>query len=556
MLADSTFSHETRSKNISAMATVPLDLLVVGAGITGAGIARDAAMRGIRTAVIDKGDFASGTSSHSSRLVHGGLRYLEHRQFRLVFEASRERRVLLRIAPHLVWPRSFLFPIHEGSRVSRLKLAAGLWLYDLLAMFRNVHRHKLLSRTAMKRAEPRLKERGLKGGARYYDAQCDDARLTLATIRSAHRHGALAANYVQAEQLDFADGKVRGALVTDLVTGQEHSLHAQVVVNATGPWSDQIRSQEGSKPALRPTKGVHIVVPRHRIGNEEALTITSPIDGRVMFIIPWGEFAYVGTTDTDCLHVPEETYPDAEDVVYLLRSANALFPDARLAPSDVMATWSGLRPLLAPDDPRDPSSVSREHRILESPSGLISIIGGKLTTFRVMAAETVDTVSQRLHESDGRPVAATAATDEEPLPGGESHDLEVIAREAEREGLPRDTAEHLVRAYGAETAAVVRLAQGSSALAKPVAPNHPALLAELVHAMRREMAITLGDLLIRRTHLFYETADHAIGQLSTVADLAASEMGWDQDRAAAERAAYETEVELSMAFRSELESLE
>jgi len=556
MHADSTFSHETRSKNISAMATVPLDLLVIGAGITGAGIARDAAMRGIRTAVIDKGDFASGTSSHSSRLVHGGLRYLEHRQFGLVFEASRERRVLLRIAPHLVWPRSFLFPIHEGSRVSRLKLAAGLWLYDLLAMFRNVHRHKVLSRTAMKRAEPRLKERGLKGGARYYDAQCDDARLTLATIRSAHRHGALAANYVQAEQLDFADGKVRGALVTDLVTGQEHPVHAQVVVNATGPWSDQIRSQEGSKPALRPTKGVHIVVPRHRIGSEEALTITSPIDGRVMFIIPWGEFAYVGTTDTDCLHVPEETYADADDVVYLLRSANALFPDARLAPSDVMATWSGLRPLLAPDDPRDPSSVSREHRILESPSGLISIVGGKLTTFRVMAAETVDTVSQRLHESDGRPVAAAAATDEEPLPGGESHDLEVIAREAEREGLPRDTAEHLVRAYGAETAAVVRLAQGDSALAKPVAPDHPALLAELVYAMRREMAITLGDLLIRRTHLFYETTDHAIGQLSTVADLAASEMGWAQDRAAAELAAYETEVELTMAFRAELDSLE
>jgi len=554
---DSTFSHETRSKNIAAMATGPIDLLVIGAGITGAGIARDAAMRGFRTAVIDKGDFASGTSSHSSRLVHGGLRYLEHRQFRLVFEASRERRVLLKIAPHLVWPRSFLFPVHEGARISRLKLAAGLWLYDILAMFRNVQRHKMLGRAAMRRAEPRLKERGLKGGARYYDAQCDDARLTLATIRSAHRHGALAANYVQAEHLDIADGKVRGAVVTDLVTGQEVTFHAQTVVNATGPWSDQIRSQEGSKAALRPTKGVHIAVPRHRIGNQEALTITSPIDGRVMFIIPWGgELSYVGTTDTDCLHVPEETYAEAEDVVYLLRSANALFPDARLNPQDVIATWSGLRPLLAPEDSRDPSSVSREHRILESPSGLISIIGGKLTTFRVMAAETVDLVSQRLRVTDGRPVASRPATDKEPLPGGESHDLEVIAREAEHEGFPSDTAQHLVRAYGAETAAVVRLAQGNPVLAKPVVPNHPALLAELVHAMRREMAITLGDLLIRRTHLFYETSDHAVGQLSKVADLAAAEMGWDEERKAAELAAYRNEVELSMAFRTDLHSLE
>jgi glycerol-3-phosphate dehydrogenase len=211
------------------MATGPIDLLVIGAGITGAGIARDAAMRGIRTAVIDKGDFASGTSSHSSRLVHGGLRYLEHRHFGLVFEASRERHVLLKIAPHLVWPQSFLFPIHEGARVSRLKLAAGLWLYDVLAIFRNVRRHRVLTRKAMKRAEPRLKDRGLKGGARYYDAQCDDARLTLATVRSAHRHGALAANYLEVEQLDIADGRVRGAVVTDLVTGRECTLHAQIV---------------------------------------------------------------------------------------------------------------------------------------------------------------------------------------------------------------------------------------------------------------------------------------------------------------------------------------
>ena len=205
------------------MAEEPVDLLVIGGGVTGAGIARDAAMRGIRTALIDKGDFGSGTSSRSSRLVHGGLRYLEHGHFRLVFESSRERRVLRKIAPHLVWPRSFLFPVYPGGRVSRWKLEAGLWLYDLLALFRNVRRHRMLSKRAMLRAEPGLRSRGLTGGARYFDAQCDDARLALANARDAHRHGASVANYAAVERLEIADGRVRGAHVTDLVTGTEHA---------------------------------------------------------------------------------------------------------------------------------------------------------------------------------------------------------------------------------------------------------------------------------------------------------------------------------------------
>ncbi len=538
------------------MAIEPVDLLVIGAGITGAGIARDAAMRGIRTALVDKGDFGSGTSSRSSRLVHGGLRYLEHGHLGLVFEASRERSILLRIAPHLVWPRSFIFPIHKGARVPRWKLAAGLWLYDLLAMFRNVQRHRWLGKRAMRSAEPRLKDRGLKGGARYYDAQCDDARLTLATVRSAHRHGALTANYVQVNRVDLADGRARGASVTDLVSGTECAIHARVVVNATGPWSDRFRAQEGEAPALRPTKGVHVVVPRHRIGNREALTITSPIDGRVMFIIPWGELSYIGTTDTDCDTPPDETYASGEDVVYLLRSANALFPDARLTPSDVVAAWAGLRPLLAPEDPKDPSSVSREHRILESPSGLLSIVGGKLTTYRVMASHTVDRVAARLHELDGRPVPPAAETSREPLPGGETHDLDVLIEEAEREGFSRNVAEHLVCAYGSETAAVIRLAQSDPALAKPVVPGHPAVMAEIVHATRREMAITLGDLLIRRTHLFYEASDHALDQIPLVADVAAAEMGWDEERKAAELATYRDHVDRNMTFRRELGSHE
>lgn len=534
------------------MGTEPLDILVIGAGITGAGIARDAAMRGMRTALVDKGDFASGTSSHSSRLIHGGLRYLEHRFFRLVFEASRERHILLGIAPHLVRPRSFLFPVHEGARVGRWMLEAGLWLYDVLALFRNVQRHQMLGKRAMLRAEPGLRSRDLRGGARYWDAQCDDARLTLANVRDAARHGALTANYALVERLETAAGKTRGAQVTDLVTGASYPLRAHVVVNATGPWSDDVRASVDGQPALLTSKGSHVMVPRQRVGNHEAITMTSPIDGRVMFIIPWGEMTYVGTTETATDEGPDDVRASGNDVVYLLRSANAMFPEARLTPADVVATWSGLRPLLRPTGDGEPGSASREHKILESPTGLLSIVGGKLTTYRVMAQQMVDRVAKRLHEMDGRPVPARAATDREPLPGGEARDLDVLLRDAEAQGFSRAVAEHLVFTYGSEAAAVIRLAEGDPALREPVVEGHPAIKAELIHAARREMALTLGDLLIRRTHVFYEARGHGMAEAAGLVDLVGAEMQWDAARKAAELAAYLAEVQRCEAFRDEL----
>ncbi len=534
------------------MAADPVDLLVVGGGITGAGIARDAAMRGFRTALVDKGDFGSGTSGRSSRLIHGGLRYLEQGGWRLVMEASRERRTLLSIAPHLVWPRSFLFPIHAGGRLPLWKLAAGLWVYDLLALFRNVRPHRVLSKRALRRAEPSLRSHDLKGGARYFDAQCDDTRLTLATIRAAHEHGAMVANYAVAERLAMADGKVRGAHVVDQLSRQTFTVRALVVVNATGPWSDQVRGSDGLPSLLRRTKGAHVAVPRARLGNHEAIAVLSPIDGRVMFILPWGTLSYIGTTDTDTTEEPDVVRATAEDVIYLLRSANAYYPEARLQPSDVVSTWAGLRPLLRADDSASPSAVSREHRIVDSPSGLISIVGGKLTTYRVMAAEVVDHVARRLHELDGRPLPSRAPTDRESLPGGAAHDLAVLARDIEREGFTSEVAEHLVRCYGSEAPAVARLARSDIALKRPIVPGHPALRAELLHAIRREMAVTLGDLLVRRTHVFYETSGHAVAEAPELVELAARELNWDAARKAVELTAYLKEVERSIAFLSEL----
>jgi glycerol-3-phosphate dehydrogenase len=534
------------------MAADPVDLLVVGGGITGAGIARDAAMRGLRTALVDKSDFGSGTSGRSSRLIHGGLRYLERGGWRLVLEASRERRTLLSIAPHLVWPRSFLFPIHAGGRLPLWKLAAGLWLYDLLALFRNVRVHRVLSKRALRRAEPSLRSHDLKGGARYYDAQCDDTRLTLANIRSAHEHGAMVANYATVDRLAVADGTMRGAHIVDQLRRQSFTVRALAVVNATGPWSDEVRGSDGPPPLLRRTKGAHVAVPRSRLGNHEAIAMTSPIDGRVMFILPWGDLSYIGTTDTDTTEGPDTVRATAEDVIYLLRSANAYYPEARLQTADVVSTWAGVRPLLRADDSASPSAVSREHRIVDSPSGLISIVGGKLTTYRVMAAQVVDHVARRLQRLDGRPLSARASTDKEPLPGGAAHDLAFLGQDIEREGFTGEVAGHLVRQYGSEAPAVARLAKSDAALRRPIVPGHPALRAELVHAIRREMAVTLSDLLVRRTHVFYETPGHAVAEAPELVELAAQELHWDAARKATELTAYLKEVERSIAFLSEL----
>jgi len=547
------FSYTVRTAALAEVATEPVDLLVVGAGITGAGIARDAAKRGLRSALLDKGDFGSGTSSHSSRLIHGGLRYLEHGHLRLVFEASRERRILLRIAPHLVWARSFIVPVHRGARVPLWKLAAGLLLYDLLASFRNVRSHEMLGKRALRRAEPGLRSGGLRGGGRYYDAQCDDVRLTLANVRDAHRHGAFVANYVRVDRLEIADGRVGGAHVTDLTTGAEHLIRARVVVNATGPWSDAFRGEDGDQPALCLSKGAHVIVPRWRLGNNEALTLTSPIDGRVVFVVPLGDFSYIGTTETTDDIDPDRIHATGADVIYLLRSANAFFPEARLTPDDVQATWAGVRPLVRSGDVDRPGSVSREHRILESERGLLSIVGGKLTTYRAMAVEVVDRVTRQLHRLDGRPVPPKARTAEDPLPGGESRDLDVLIGATTDDGIPRVIAEYLVRCYGSETPAVVRVAKSDPRLAEPVVSGLPVIWAQFLHAIRREMALTLGDLLIRRTSLFYEAPDHGLEVASEVAALVAEEAGWDTERRQAELAVYEQQVEQMLRFRSELD---
>ena len=541
------------------MAHEAVDLLVIGGGITGAAIARDAALRGFRTALVEKGDFGSGTSSVSSRLIHGGLRYLEQYDLHLVLEASRERRVLLRIARHLVHPLPFLFPVYRGARVPAWKLRCGLWLYDLLAAFRNVRLHRWLGRKATLRLEPGLRERDLRAAGLYYDAQTDDARLVLATMRSAAQAGALVASYAEAVSLLKPDGLVRGATVRDLLGEETRVVRALVVVNACGPWVDAVRRLDApdADPLLRLTKGAHVAVPRQRLGNTHAVTLTSPIDGRVMFVLPWADSdqSYIGTTDTDEDVSPDEVRATAEDVIYLLRSANAFFPQARLSPNDVVATWAGLRALLRPDGNLAPSQVSREHRITESASGLLTIAGGKLTTHRAMAQELGDRVAVRLRALDGRPRAPRPPTHRLPLPGGETADLEGLIKAAVERGASDATARHLVGTYGSEAAAVLNLVDKDRALGGRIVAGRPELWAEVVHAVEREMAVRLSDVLVRRLHLFYKTRDQAVPASSAVADRLAAALGWDGARRAEEVAAYLHLVKRSRAFATEVATL-
>ena len=554
MPTDTEFSHRTRAAALRSMSEQPVDVLIIGGGITGAGIARESALRGYRTALVDKGDFGGGTSSRSSRLVHGGIRYLEQFHLRLVYEASRERRVLLDIAPHLVRPLAFLFPVYRGARVPPWELRAGMWLYDLLAAFRNVRTHRWLHRKAVLRLEPGLREKELRGAALYYDAQTDDARLVIATMRSAARAGALVASYAEATNLIKPDGRICGATVRDQLTRQPHTVRALVVVNAAGPWVDEVRRLDDARaePLLRRTKGTHVVVPRHRLGNSYAVTLTSPIDGRVMFVLPWGDQSYIGTTDTDQGGAPDDVRATGDDVVYLLRSANAFFPQARLAPGDVVSTWAGLRPLLAPAHSGAASEVSREHRVVDSPSGLITIAGGKLTTFRVMAQDVVDRAADRLHELDGRPRAPRPRTDRLALPGGEAADLEVLVEAARARGASETTARHLVASYGSESAGVLNLADRDRPLGQPIVLGRPEIWAEATYAVEREMALRLTDVLMRRLHLFHEDRHQASGAAPRVAERMAELLGWDGARAAEELEAYGQEVERSRAFLQEV----
>ena len=534
-----------RAKALRALAAPEFDIVVVGGGITGAGVARDAARRGFRTALIERDDFAAGTSSRSSRLVHGGVRYLEHGWFHLVFEASRERRRLLDNAPHLVRPLRFTWPVYEHQRLAKWEIGAGLMMYDVLAMYRNVGKHKRLSAEDVLEREPGVLPDGLNGGATYWDAATDDARLTMLTALDAERAGAKLLNHADVTGLTSTLDRVDGVIVRDKPSGMTVRVRAKVVVNATGPWTDAMRRWEDPKAtaAVRGTKGVHLLVPRERLGNMGALTLLHPADQRVMFALPAGQYAILGTTDTRTDASPEQVRANVTDVRYLLTAANHFFPRAMLTESDVVSAWAGIRPLIASSKPDAPSDQSRESEVAVGPGGVIGVSGGKLTTYRAMAEEIVDAAAGRIKKKRRKSDTAHAT-----LPGGDLTDVQAEIGVASEACGDVAIATHLVHWHGSGWRAIWALGEQTPGLRERVVPTSDAIRAELVNGVKHEHAMTLADLLVRRTHVAFESRDHGMSVAQGVAALIAPLLGWDPE--ARDAAVAEYQARLSGCSRS------
>ncbi len=550
---------ESREQRWQRLSDESYDVLIVGGGITGAGAVRDAARRGLRVALVEAEDFAFGTSSRSSKLVHGGLRYLEHGEFSLVFEAVSERRVLQNIAPHLVHPLGFLFPIYKSSKRGVNTIRVGLWLYDGLSLFRSPKLHRTFSKKQVQLEEPALNVDRLKGCPLYYDCATDDARLTLETVLDAAGCGAVAVTYARVENLIRDEkGRVAGAMVRDRLGDRVATVRATTVINATGPWTDRVRSLgQGGKPLLRPTKGVHMVVDKQRLHLNHAVVLRHPDDARVMFGIPWGDRTYIGTTDTFYDGDPADVCATGEDVDYLLEASNAFFPRADLTREDVISTWAGLRPLIS-EDAENESAVSREHEIVVDADGLITIAGGKLTTFRRMGAEVISRALDLMAMLGKVPHGVREAqTGREPLPGAvgwpDDDDHSAVqdqALEAGQGAIDAEQSRYLVDRYGTRGIDIARLMFEQPALRERLVQGRPETLALVDWAIEKEMACTVRDVLCRRTQLSLRDHDQGLGAVQRVADRMAECLGWSEDRRTSEVEAYREEVARSRRWRS------
>ncbi|CAA9225101.1 MAG: Glycerol-3-phosphate dehydrogenase [uncultured Acidimicrobiales bacterium] len=512
------------------------DVLIIGGGITGAGVALDAASRGLRTALVERDDFASGTSSKSSKLVHGGLRYLQQREYRLVYENLRERQLLLDNAPHLVHHLPFLIPLFGRNGVVNKATAkayrSALVLYDATGGVRIGKRHQRVSKQQALKHLPTLDADLLTAAFLYHDAAADDARLTLAVVRTAVvDHGAVAVNHAGVTSLFVDDGVVHGALLEDGTV-----VRASVVVNAAGVWSDEVRTMaEGRDPdSIRPAKGIHITVPAQKLPCDIAAVVPVPGDRRSVFVVPWGDFTYVGTTDTDYQGDIDDPQVTPDDVAYCLRAINAWF-SRQLEPADVTSTWAGLRPLVKDEARVRTADLSRRHNVAVSDQGLITITGGKLTTYRKMGQDTVDEVGRRLKRRLPRSRTARIA-----IRGAEGYSTLGEPGAAAALGVDAAVLAHLAGRFGGEARALVAMMAADPSLAQPLVPGLPYLRAEAVYAARYEMATTVEDVLSRRTRALLEHREASAAAAADVARLLAGELGWSDEQTEASAEAYIT----------------
>lgn len=522
-----------RDAALRRLAEERFDVLVIGGGITGAGVALDAASRGLKVALVERRDLASGTSSKSSKLVHGGLRYLQQREFRLVYQALAERQRLRYTAPHLVKLLPFLIPIFGKDGIIHPKLRkalnSALWMYDLTGGARIGKLHDQIDKDEALAHVSTLKADRTLGAFIYYDAQTDDARLTMTIARSAMDHGAVVANWAPVVAITKDDaGKATGARID--VDGQTIDVRAATVVTAAGVWTDDVRAlDEGANPdSIRPAKGIHITVPWEKVRNDIACVFPVPKDRRSIFVVPMAGRTYIGTTDTDYDGPVDDPQCTPEDVAYLLDAMNASI-DPPLSEADVLGTWAGLRPLVKSDEISERTAdLSRHHKVVRSASGVISVTGGKLTTYRRMAEDTVDEITKvrcrtkklRLHGADGW------------------DDLD-----ASRLGISEELTTHLASRFGADARVVAAMIVADPSLGARITPGLPHVRAEAVFAARYELARTLDDVLTRRIPARWLDRDGAFAAAEDIADLVAPELGWSDDDIGREVAAFRAAID-------------
>lgn len=520
-------SSKNRSKRLETLQKESFELLIIGGGITGAGIALDAASRGIKTALVEKNDFASGTSSRSTKLIHGGLRYLGQGEIGLVQEVGKERAIVYNNAPHLVVPEKMVLPLVKGGTYGKISTSIGLTIYDLLASVKKEEKKSMLSKKEIIDMEPLLNKDLIKSGCVYSEYRTDDARLTIEILKTATKHNALPINYIEITDLIYKKGKVCGAKYIDRLTDICGRISAKHTINASGPWVDHIRKKDNSLKGKRihHTKGVHLVVSKDKLPVNHALYFDA-FDGRMIFAIPRGKITYFGTTDTNYNEALESPNTSHDDVIYLLKAINTMFPSHSINKEDISSSWAGIRPLIHQKG-KDPSEISRKDEIFESNSGLLSIAGGKLTGYRKMAKRIIDKLSIALSK-DGKELLPCQT---ESIPLGQkiekvSEFIGKVHNLIATKNLHPYTAEYLVRTYGIDAMNIARLS-----IETKNSNNHISLgIAELHHCMEKESIHKLTDFFVQRTGRLY----FDIESINELIDPICEEMGhmlkWDSDR--------------------------
>ena len=520
---DSSLNLEQRAAALTALQTEEFDILVIGGGVNGVGVALDAATRGLKVALVESQDFAAGTSSRSSKLIHGGLRYLEQYDFKLVREALHERELMVSTqCPHLVKPVSFLYPLTEKVK-ERTYVGAGLALYDALRGFkRALPSHKHLTGKTIANISPSLRQDIITGAIRYFDAQVDDARHTMMIARTAARHGAAMATSVRVDDLLRSGKKVVGVSATDLKSGKSLKISAKATIMCAGVWSDELHEKFGLTPgySVAMSKGVHIVVPQSAIQSKDGIILKTAVS--VLFLIPWGDKWIVGTTDTPYDGDRAKPLATQEDVQYILDQANRVL-EPKLKSEDILGVFAGLRPLVANNSKSATTKLSREHTVDRPAPGFVSLAGGKYTTYRVMAKDAVD-----LAVLDLRRIVSESVTEKLPLIGADGYFAleQQVVQIASENNLSEATVRHLLDRYGSLISEILEIVAADESMAERLIPDLPYIKAEILHAASHEGALSVEDVLLRRTRISFEASDSGLSAASEVAEIIGNVLQW------------------------------